>query len=171
MLHDKASGRWHMFVSIFEEHCGLAEWQPNSAIARASCDTPGGTYTLDEVLIHNFAHSAEAHTAPDGTVFVFNIYNSSASTCTNCSGGVSGFGPGCSGWLAGTHFYGYWGALHAPSVAGPWTTVRLGSCDPAATDYVPGCQQNGNDLNPTGVLDSVSGEVTLLWRRYDGCGS
>lgn len=34
VLFDAASQRWHMYVSIFEDHCGLAEWQPNSAIGR-----------------------------------------------------------------------------------------------------------------------------------------
>jgi hypothetical protein len=165
VLYDKTTGRWHMFVSIFEEHCGLAEWQPNSAIGRASSATPGGTYTLDAVIVQNFAHSAEAHQEPDGSIVVYHIYNSSATTCTNCSGGVSGTGPGCTGWLPGTRFYGFWGALVAPSLHGPWETVRLGSCDPEATDYVPACATNGNDLNPTGVTDASTGAVTLLWRR------
>lgn len=35
VVFDKISQRWNMFVSIFEEHCGLAEWQPNSAIGAA----------------------------------------------------------------------------------------------------------------------------------------
>ena len=90
-----------------------------------------------------------------------------ATTCTNCSGGVSGTGPGCSGWLPGTQFFGYWGALRAPSAAGPWTQTRLGSCDPTAADYVPGCAANGNDLNPTGVTDPATGAVSLVWRSID----
>ena len=32
VVFDAQSGRWNMFVSIFENHCGLAEWQPMSAI-------------------------------------------------------------------------------------------------------------------------------------------
>lgn len=119
--------------------------------ARASSATPGGAYSLDEVLLHNFAHSPDARLQPDGSIVVYHIYNSSASTCTNCSGGVSGTGPGCVGWRPGTQFFGYWGALHAPSAAGPWTSTRLGSCDPASADYVPGCAANGNDLKWVGV--------------------
>ena len=80
---------------------------------------------------------------------------------------MSGTGPGCVGWRSGTSFFGYWGALRAPSAAGPWSSTRLGSCEPSDADYVPGCQANGNDLNPTGITDPSSGAVSLIWRSID----
>ena len=159
-----ADGRWHMFVSLFLGGCGLAEWQPNSAIARATSDSAGGSFELAEVIVPNFAHEPDARVLPDGSVVVFFISNASAPLCTKCSGGVST--PGCNKWTPGTRFFGPWSAISAPSVLGPWTEVRLGSCEAGAPDEVPNCHSNGNDINPSVIVGEGSA-VTMMWRSID----
>ena len=86
-------GKWHMFVSRMEGHCGLNAWQQNSQIIRAEASDPGGPYTNVETILPHFAHGPSVRRLPDGSYIMMHL---------GCGRPFVPFTAGCTnGWTPG----------------------------------------------------------------------
>ena len=158
------SGKFHLFVAVFERGCGLKAWRPNSAIARATSvgTDASGPYGDVQIIKPHFAHEPVAVRDPaSGEVLVYHIGSGANNTgpgsnfATNCTSGCT---RGGHHWQPGTTFYGPTAVLHAPSADGPWASLAIGNCS-----NLPNCSQCG-DTNPAPVLNPATGAVRLMWR-------
>lgn len=160
------NGTYQMMVSIFEQGCGLNAWLPNSAMGRAVASEPEGPYELVELVKPHFSHSATPVREPEtGRWLVFNIGrgdNVSVNTSehraliTDCDGGCTNGAP----WNPGTMFFGPVSVLRSKdaSLHGPWEDHLIAECD-----EVPGCPENGNDMNPAPLI-FPNGSAMMMWR-------
>ena len=66
-------GRWEMVVSEMGGHCGLASWQHNSFLRRATSTQLQRNYSKKEVVMPYFSHNAMPTQMSDGALVVWHV--------------------------------------------------------------------------------------------------
>jgi hypothetical protein len=84
-------------VLLQVNNCGIGCWETNSRVVRASSETAGGMYTVEEEIKPPFAHEPVLQRLQDGRWLLYSIGNASSSSPprTDCVGGYSP--PRCGG--------------------------------------------------------------------------
>lgn len=156
VLHDAATGLWHMFASELTAHCGITSWTFNSRVVHATSPTPLGRYVRDAEFAGVFSHEPTAVRDPatgEWAVFYTSEAPSGRPVC-NCSDGSST--PACERFPK----YGKQGPTlltWAPSPTGPWS--------PPLQLFSEGARQADTNLAP---LIFPNGSLLGIWRTHPG---
>ena len=91
VAYDANTKKWNMYAAEMVNHCGIGAWESNSRIVRATSDTAGGMYTVEEVIKPTFAHEPVLQHLADGRWALYSIGNASCASppLTTCIGGYS----------------------------------------------------------------------------------
>lgn len=100
-------GQYHMFAALMEGHCGLRSWHnsfprvngtqmANSAIIRATAQTPDGPYSLAATILRTFSHGPQVSALPDGRLVLAHL-GCGNHTMPEFEGCTNGSTPGISG--------------------------------------------------------------------------
>lgn len=148
-------GRYHMFVSAFENDCGLSSWEYNSKIVRASSESPLGPFEIEETVVTAMSHNPTIRKTKDGSYYLFFIGEpkTEEEIIEDCEKGItyetdiSSFAP----WCCKIN------VMKSNSVFGPWSEAEQ------LTNllWYPICT-----TNPAPVIDE-DGKMELFYRAYD----
>jgi len=176
-------GKWELFVSQIDRHCGLNAWQSNSEIVHGSADTLWGPYTGDPtVVVPVWAHNANPVLIPAGSRFaghvaVFHVGNGTngkGSEVTDCVNGSTppstlqqqlSSNAGCKpeDFREPIPVSKSITTSHATSARGPWWREIQTCVGPALNDSVPfGCPHFSN----AAPIILANGTTLLL---HSGC--
>jgi hypothetical protein len=181
VLHDAAEhggdGKWHMFASEIERHCGIHRWVTNSVVVHAVADAPDGVYTKraagaggdDAVLFPIFTHEPAVVRVPTGEWALYVTHHDGPPTdggwgdACNCTSGASASG-GCAAEVSNCHDAGdlakcavyTWRSISTKGAAGPW----------GALEPIPSIQPGGAALVDTNFAPLIEADGSLLaWTR------
>ena len=156
VLHDEATGTWHMFASELTQHCGIESWTYNSRIIHATSATPLGRFVREEEFAGVFSHEPIAVRDPrthEWAVFFTSATPSGRPVC-NCSDGSS------TASCERLPKYGKQGPTFvtwAPSPAGPWSSpLQL---------FSEGAREADTNLAP---YIFPNGSLLGIWRTHPG---
>ena len=157
----KRNGKFHLYVSEMDNHCGLATWNTNSFIRHAESDTIDGVYTPRETVLGSWAHNAMPWVTPEGDISVWHIGNGTLSRPkrTGCSNGTTPAASTMGQRAENPHPISISQIPYSSTPSGPWKMMSI-TCNTAAG---PGpCPID----NPTPV--SFQNGTTLLAHRARG---
>jgi hypothetical protein len=164
VVRDPLTGLFHIFAAGFvpgparlgSSPCGLAAWESNSVVVTGSSRSPSGPFNAAQspalsVAVGTFAHNPEViYSAKERKYLLFVLGYRNSSTALPCdpSGSPIGRYPlGIPPWLSTV-------SLHtAASPAGPWSSGTVIA--------------HGVNANPTPWVEPLTGEITLLYGRFD----
>ena len=158
VVRDPVTGRYHIFAAGFVgpngSKCGLSSWESNSLVLTASSDSPAGPFGATgrpSIAVGTFAHNPEVvYSLKERKylLFVLGYVNASTAFACDTTGYPKGRYPdGIPPWLGTV-------SLHtADSPNGPWSVGSVVA--------------HGTNANPTAWVDSTTGEITLLYGRFD----
>jgi hypothetical protein len=122
-VFDHADKLWHLFFAEFLNDCPLGSWGTNSVVSHATSDLPQGPYKRKETVQSAFHHNPTvAYDASTQTFLLISIGAGNATGTENCTKKKSGQGD-CVG-LGDPVQAGIITLSHAPTAAGPWTTLE-----------------------------------------------
>ena len=158
-----STGTYHMWASTFVGPCGLSSWETNSRVVHAvSTAGPGGPYRVEDLAVPSYAHNPEVVWHPSERLYLlFTLGHPNASAPLACDAaskrpnGTWG-GKGAPPWLSDVSLY------TSRSASGPWEIALNASAGGA-----PLVVARGLNANPTAWVDPHTGEVTLLYGRFD----
>jgi hypothetical protein len=157
VVRDPSTGLHHIYASAFTNSCGLCGWETNSEVLHGvSAAGPDGPYNLSiGVAIPTYAHNPQVVYSERERLyllFVLGVENHTAAIPCVRGQPVHRY-PGLPPWLSTV-------SLHtARSPNGPWT-MRSESGG-------GGVIARGLNANPTAWINRTSGEITLLYGRFD----
>lgn len=175
-VYDRATGKYHLFVSELAAHCGMSTWMRMSQSVRATADSPEGPYTRQEVVIGTESHNTYYGYSPtDGMHLIYTIFpGESPRSCNppppNCSNGVTPGGDQL-------HYRGPW-ASNTCNSTGKRTNIRssrslLGPWETHAIDFSYDAAPNGTAPPNCGTSNPApyvfpNGTVLMVARGKDG---
>jgi hypothetical protein len=77
--------RYHLFVDVFVEDCGLDARTTNSEVAHGVSASPLGPFTFFDVALPVYHHNAAAIRHTDGNFLLFSIGMSPEGPVVNCT--------------------------------------------------------------------------------------
>eukprot|EP00040_Diaphanoeca_grandis_P012962 m.65577 g.65577 ORF g.65577 m.65577 type:complete len:429 (-) comp23576_c0_seq1:171-1457(-) len=134
VIQDPSTGKFIMFVSEMNMHCGLSTWHTNSRCVIAESDTANGPYTRTQVLVNAWCHGASLGRDPVSNTWLYNHMGTGVATeCTLCTAGVTStsdkHGPCDGGGVVNSGT-----AVVSNSSGGPWREAPLvpngANCEP-----------------------------------------
>ncbi len=159
VVRDPRTGLYHIFAAGFVgpngSLCGLSSWESNSLVLTGSSPSPAGPFSATghlSVAVGTFAHNPEVVYSPKERKFLLFILGyANASTAYACDDSGSPTGHYAGGrippWLGTV-------SLHtADSPNGPWSSGVI--------------LAHGTNANPTAWVDAASGEISLVYGRFD----
>lgn len=158
VVRDPTTGLYHIFAAGFVglngSVCGLSSWESNSLVLTGSGPSPAGPFSATDhlsIAVGTFAHNPEVVYSPKERkylLFILGYANSSTAYACDARGEPQGhYANGIPPWLGTV-------SLHtADNPNGPWSKGTV--------------LAHGTNANPTAWVDATTGEITLLYGRFD----
>jgi len=134
---------YHLYLSEFDDGCGLNSWLPKSTVVHATASSPEGPYERQEVVVDEFHHNPVVVEMPDSRFLMMVIGQNASVTPINHA----------------SQFH--IAAAVAPTLAGPWQLEEIPSLRNTSSG-VPFPNGSPSNMHP---YVFPNGTVLLLLRR------